>query len=260
MTNTLTPRSIADVPVAILAGGFATRLQPVTRTTPKALVGVAGQPFIDHQVDLLRRNGVRRLVLCLGHLGEQVEAHLGDGRDRGMEIRYSYDGDTLVGTAGALKRASDQLGETFWVMYGDSYMDIDYRAVFNAMSRTDALGLMTVIRNEGRWDRSNVLFEDGRLVRYDKKAPTPAMAHIDYGVALLRRPVLDRVPAGRFVDLADVYRDLVDEGRMIGHPVTRRFYEIGTPSGLEETRAYLSLRRKAAGRLTSLDPQPGVTP
>jgi NDP-sugar pyrophosphorylase family protein len=234
--------SIAEVPVALLAGGLATRLRPITETIPKALVEVDGRPFIDHQIDLLRRNGIRRVVLCLGYLGEQVEARLGDGRAFGMELGYSHDGETLLGTGGAVRRALDLLGEAFWVMYGDSYMDIDYPGVLDAFVRSGANGLMTVIRNEDRWDKSNVLFEDGRLLRYDKKATSPEMKHIDYGVALLRRRVLEPFAAGQAFDLADVYRDLVAEGRMVGYPVNQRFYEIGTPSGLEETRVYLAGR------------------
>ncbi len=234
--------SIALVPVALLAGGLATRLRPTTATIPKALVEIDGRPFIDHQLELIRRNGIRRVVLCLGHLGEKVEAHLGDGRALGMDLHYSYDGDTLLGTGGAVRRALPHLGEAFWVMYGDSYMGIDYRAILDFFARSGALGLMTVIRNENRWDRSNVRFDDGRLLHYNKNAPTPEMKHIDYGVALLLRPAVERIPAGRPADLAEVYRDLVAEGRMVGYPVTQRFYEIGTPAGLAETRAYLASR------------------
>ena len=234
--------SVAEVPVALLAGGLATRLGPITATVPKGLVEVDGRPFIDHQLELLRRNGVRQVVLCVGHLGEQLEAHLGDGSFLGMDLRYSYDGDKLLGTGGAVRRALPLLGEEFWVMYGDSYMDIDYPAILDFFGRSDAVALMTVIRNDNRWDRSNVLFEDGRLLSYDKRAPRPEMRHIDYGVALLRRPVLERVPAGVPWDLADVYHDLVAEGAMVGYAVTQRFYEIGTPSGLDETRAYLAAR------------------
>jgi NDP-sugar pyrophosphorylase family protein len=235
--------SIADVPVALLAGGLATRLRPITATVPKVLVEIDGRPFIDYQLELLRRNGIRQVVLCLGYLGAQVEAHVGDGRSRGLQVKYSHDGYTLLGTGGAIRRALPYLGELFWVMYGDSYMDIDYAAILDFFGRSDALGLMTVIRNENQWDRSNVLFEDSQLRCYDKKAPTPEMRHIDYGVALLRKPLLERLPAGRSTDLADVYHELVAEGRMVGYAVTQRFYEIGTPSGLEETRAYLAARR-----------------
>jgi NDP-sugar pyrophosphorylase family protein len=229
-----------DVPAAILAGGLATRLGSLTGTIPKALVDVAGRPFVDHQLSLLRRHGICRAVFCVGHFGEQIEAHLGNGADRGLSISYSYDGDQLLGTAGALRRALPQLGETFWVMYGDSYMDIDYAAVLDAFDRRHARALMTVIRNDDRWDRSNAEFRDGRLIAYDKHHRTPAMRHIDYGVALLSRGVMDRVPADRPSDLADVYRQLVAEGTMIGYEVSQRFYEIGSPAGLEETRRHLA--------------------
>lgn len=236
--------SIADVPVALLAGGLATRLRPVTQTIPKALVELAGKPFIDHQLALLHRNGIRSVVMCLGHLGEQVRDHCGEGSRYGLRLRYSFDGPKLMGTGGALARAGPMLGESpgdaLWVMYGDSYMDIDYRAVLEAFARKgDADGLMTVLRNGDRWDKSNVVFRDGRLIRYDKRNPTPDMDYIDYGVALLRRRVLERIPADRASDLAELYSALVAEGRMIGFEVTNRFYEIGTPASLEEARRYL---------------------
>jgi NDP-sugar pyrophosphorylase family protein len=232
---------IAGVPAAMLAGGLATRLRPITETIPKALVEVAGRPFIDHQLALLRRNGIRRVVLCLGHMGEQIAAHLGDGSALGMELCYSYDGDRLVGTGGALRRALPLLGDLFWVLYGDSYLDIDYAAVLRAFrERPETLGLMTVLRNGNRWDRSNVIFRGGELVRYDKREQTPEMEYIDYGAALLRREVLERIAPDTPYDLADLYSALVAEHRMIGYEVTRRFYEIGSHAGLEETRAYLA--------------------
>jgi NDP-sugar pyrophosphorylase family protein len=226
-------------PVALLAGGLATRLRPITTTIPKALVEVAGRPFIDHQLLLLRRNGIRRVVLCVGFLGEQVEQHLGDGRAFGMEVRYSYDGDKLLGTGGALRRALPLLDEAFWVLYGDSYLDFDYSAVFRCFTASDALGLMTVMHNQGRWDRSNVVFRDGRLVCYSKRASTPAMHHIDYGAALVRREAVLRLPVEQPADLADLYGELIAEGRMVGYEVTQRFYEIGSHEGLAETQAYL---------------------
>jgi NDP-sugar pyrophosphorylase family protein len=230
--------NIADLPVALLAGGLATRLRPITATIPKALVEVAGRPFIDHQLALLRRNGIRRVVLCLGYLGEQVQAHLGDGAAIGMELQYCFDGERLLGTGGALRRAMPLLGQVCWVMYGDSYLDIDYRAVLRAFS-SDALGLMTILRNGNRWDRSNVVFRAGQLLQYDKRAQTPEMAYIDYGAALLRDTVIERIPADQPYDLADLYSALVAERRMIGYEVTQRFYEIGSHEGLAETQAYL---------------------
>jgi NDP-sugar pyrophosphorylase family protein len=228
-----------EVPVAVLAGGLATRLGPITRTVPKCMVEVAGRPFLDHQLDLLRRNGIGRVVLCLGHLGDQVAAHLGDGSQRGMEVRYSFDGDQLLGTGGCLRRALPLLGETCWVLYGDSYLDIDYRAVFSAFQRQPVLGLMTVLRNANQWDKSNVVFQNGKLLCYDKRLMQPQMQHIDYGVSLLRRAAIERIPENTVCDLANLMHELVDRGEMIGYEVHRRFYEIGSPQGLLETARYL---------------------
>src|SRR5688572_14688997 len=179
----VTHLDIEKVPVALLAGGLATRLRPITETIPKAMVDIDGRPFIDHQLELLRRNGIRRVVMCLGYLGEMVERHVGDGSAWGMSVEYSYDGAKLMGTGGAVKRAAAKLDDVFWVMYGDSYMDIDYAAVLEHFDRSPgATGLMTVLRNGNRWDRSNVVFRDGKLLRYDKHNQTPEMDYIDYGV------------------------------------------------------------------------------
>jgi MurNAc alpha-1-phosphate uridylyltransferase len=234
---------LAEVPAAILCGGLATRLGPITQTIPKAMLEVAGRPFIDHQLDLLRRNGFGRVVLCLGHLGEQIETHLGDGQRFGMKIDYCHDGEKLIGTGGALRRAADLLGEMFWVLYGDSYMDIDYADVLADFEYhpTD-LAMMTVMRNDDRWDRSNAIFESGRVMRYDKRNKTKTMQFIDYGVGLLRREALLRIPPDRAFDLSDLYSALGAEGRLAGHEVFTRFYEIGTPQSLEEARAYLLAR------------------
>lgn len=230
---------ISTVPAALLAGGLATRLRPITETIPKAMVEVAGRPFIEHQLFLLRRNGIRRVVLCLGYLGEQIEQHLGNGTAFDMELRYSYDGDRLLGTGGALRRALPMLDSVFWVLYGDSYMDIDYRAVLAHFTVSQARGLMTVFRNDNRWDKSNVVFRDGRLLCYSKRAPSPEMRHIDYGVTLLCGEVVASLPADQPADLADLLSDMAGRGELIGHEVRQRFYEIGSHQGLEETQKYL---------------------
>jgi NDP-sugar pyrophosphorylase family protein len=230
---------IATLPAALLAGGLATRLRPITETIPKAMVEVAGRPFVDHQLALLRRHGIRRVVLCLGHLGERIERHLGDGTALGMELRYSHDGERLLGTGGALRRALPLLGPVFWVLYGDSYLDIDYRAVLSHFAAREARGLMTVYRNENRWDKSNVVFRDGRLLCYSKRSSTPEMRHIDFGVTLLKREVLLPVPTETPSDLADLISEMAASGELVGYEVSQRFYEIGSHQGLEETQRYL---------------------
>lgn len=227
------------LPVAVLAGGIATRLRPISETLPKALIAVAGEPFIAHQLRLLQREGVERVVLCVGHLGEMIRDFVGDGAGFGLKVDYGFDGDTLLGTGGALKRALPHLGDAFFVLYGDSYLDITYAPVLAAFRRAGAPALMTVFRNDGRWDTSNVLFDGSRVVRYDKRAPTPDMRYIDYGLGILTPATLVQRPAGTAFDLADVYAALADAGELAGYEVTRRFYEIGTPAGLAETDAYL---------------------
>lgn len=227
-------------PIAILAGGLGTRLYPLTERIPKPLVEVAGKPFIVHQIELLRRNDLDRIVLCVGHLGDRIQEILGDGQAFGVHIHYVFDGPVLLGTGGALKKALPYLGDSFFVIYGDSYLDIDYRAVGRVFDRSRKRGLMTVYKNANRWDRSNVLFSGRRIVRYDKKDPSGEMEHIDYGLGLLHREALESVPEKEKYDLADVYQTLIGQDQLAGYEVTRRFYEIGSRQGLEETRLYLS--------------------
>ena len=227
-------------PVAILAGGLALRMRPLTDSQPKALLEIAGRPFVEHQLELLRRRGLRRVVLCIGYRAEAIEARLGDGKALGLEVRYSRDGERLLGTAGALRRAAPLLGERFFVLYGDSYLDLDYAAVWAAALREEKPALMTVYRNEGRLEASNVLFEDGRLLAYDKRAPKPEMRHVDFGLAVLHASALERVPADSPSDLADLYRSLAADGGLAGLEVSQRFYQVGSPEGLAELRELLT--------------------
>jgi len=229
-----------SVPVAILAGGLATRLRPVTREIPKSLVEIAGKPFIIHQIELLRRNDIDHIVLCLGYLGDLIQATLGDGRALGVHIDYVFDGPKLLGTGGAIKKALPMLGEAFFVLYGDSYLDADYQKVLNAFERSGKLGLMTVYHNAGRWDRSNVLFLNGQVIRYDKRQPAPEMRHIDYGLGVLSKEAFSELPAGENFDLSLVHQKLIAREQLAGFEVTQRFYEIGSSEGLEEMRTYLS--------------------
>jgi NDP-sugar pyrophosphorylase family protein len=231
--------SVASTPVAILAGGLAMRLRPITEKIPKSLVSVAGEPFLAHQLRLLHSRGVRRAVLCVGYLGEMIEKEFGDGSSYGVELRYSFDGAKLLGTGGALRRASPLLGAEFFVLYGDSYLPIDYAAVLTAFHASGQPGLMTVFRNEGAWDTSNVHFADGRIVRYDKRERTPEMKHIDYGLGVFRASVFAERPEGEAFDLADVQGALVAQGQLAGYEIFQRFYEVGSHSGLAELETFL---------------------
>jgi N-acetyl-alpha-D-muramate 1-phosphate uridylyltransferase len=230
---------LANWPVAILAGGLATRLRPATAKIPKALLSVAGEPFLVHQLRLLHSEGFRKIVLCVGYLGKMIEAKIGDGKRVGLQIDYSFDGPTLVGTGGALKRALPRLGERFLVTYGDSYMPVDYAAIAEAFVRSGKPALMTVFENEGRWDASNVWFEGGEIHRYDKKVHTPQMRHIDYGISVLTSGVFSGFPDNAPFDLADLYSCLVSEKHIAAYEVKQRFYEIGSAQGLAELDALL---------------------
>jgi NDP-sugar pyrophosphorylase family protein len=230
---------LGNWPVAILAGGLATRLRPTTEKIPKALIPVAGQPFLGHQLRLLQSAGIRKVVLCVGYRGEMIEQEFGDGRNYGVELSYSFDGPELLGTGGALKKALPLLGQHFLVLYGDSYLPIDYSAPAHAFVAGGKLGLMTVFRNEGRWDTSNVSFQDGAIKSYSKKERTPEMRYIDYGLGILDSNALAPWPNGKAFDLTDVYRDLVSRNELAGFEVEQRFYEIGSPEGLAELDAML---------------------
>jgi NDP-sugar pyrophosphorylase family protein len=250
---------ISDIPVAILAGGLATRLRPITEKIPKSLISVAGKPFLAHQLELLHARGIRRAVLCLGHLGEMIQREFGDGSAYSVKLDYSFDssrhsglprrseaetgatadGPKLLGTGGAIKRALPLLGKEFFVLYGDSYLPVDYRAVAEFFRRSGKPGCMTVYRNEGKYDTSNVVFGNGEIIIYDKKAKSPEMRHIDYGLSLFQASVFAAYAAGQVFDLAEVLGRLVREKQLAGYEVRERFYEIGSPAGLAELETLL---------------------
>ncbi len=226
---------------AILCGGLATRLGGLTTATPKVLLEVAGRPFLDHQLRQVAAQGVRRVVLCTGHLSEQIEAFAGDGSAWGLHLKVSRDPRPVLGTGGALRQALPLLSDPFFVLYGDSWLEAPWAPalrVFEA-ARPRALALMTVVENAGRWDHSNVRFESGRIVDYDKAATAPEYRHADYGLGLLSHAAFAGQAEDRF-DLAQLYRRLVLEGRLAGHDTGQRFWEIGSAAGLAETRARLA--------------------
>lgn len=225
-------------PVAILAGGLATRLRPLTEKIPKALINVAGKPFIVRQLHYLKTQGITNIVLCTGYLGEQIESVVGNGRSFGMTVTYSPDGPLLLGTGGALIKALPLLGEQFFVLYGDSFLPCDFKNVQASFISSEKPALMTVLKNGNLWDKSNVLFRNGMLIEYNKNSPKPGMEHIDYGLGILSAEVLKDSPSRQPLDLADVYHRLSLEGRLSGFEVSERFYEIGSHSGLKEAEDY----------------------
>ncbi|MGZ8844569.1 MAG: nucleotidyltransferase family protein, partial [Pyrinomonadaceae bacterium] len=234
-----------NLPVAILAGGLATRLGLLTESIPKVLLDVAGKPFAFRQVELLKRHGLSKIVFCLGHLGEQVQDALGDGSEFEVELNYVFDGARPLGTGGALRKALPLLGDAFLVLYGDSYLDCDYQAISKYFVESDKDGLMTVFNNAGQWDRSNVIFRDGQIVQYDKVLTSPEMHHIDYGLGLFKSQAFSRYPEETSFDLTMVYQDLLARDKLAGYEVKSRFYEIGSIAGIEEMRKYFQKKDKS---------------
>jgi NDP-sugar pyrophosphorylase family protein len=230
------------LPVAILAGGLATRMKPHTDTVAKSLLDIQGKPFIDRQLECLAERGVRRVVLCIGHLGSMIRDHVKDGAAFGMNVQYSDEGPTLLGTGGALKKALRLLGGRFLVLYGDSLLEVDYEGIGRAFVDSGRKGLMTVYRNDGQFDTSNVLFAGGQIRRYDKDSRDPGIRHIDYGLGGLSDAAFHGVAEGARVDLARIYQDLLAEDQLAGYEVFQRFYEVGSPQGLADTRKHFEER------------------
>jgi MurNAc alpha-1-phosphate uridylyltransferase len=228
------------MPVVILAGGLATRLEQIAAKIPKSLLEIAGRPFLWHQLQLLKSHGVNRVILLVGHLGEAIQDRFADGADLGISLEYSFDGPVLLGTGGAIRRALPLLPEKFFVLYGDSYLRCDYFAVQEAFLKSRREALMTVYRNEGHFDISNVEFDGASILRYDKKDTTPAMHHADYGLGVFNRNVFAVLPPEQQIDLAAVYQDLLRKGQLAALEVPERFWEIGSVQGIRDTTRLLS--------------------
>jgi N-acetyl-alpha-D-muramate 1-phosphate uridylyltransferase len=240
-------------PIAVLAGGLATRMRPLTAQFPKALLEVAGEPFIAHQLRLFAREGIRNVKLLVGYCGEQIESFVGNGSRFGVKVDYVVDGPTLLGTGGAIRRAIDCLGPEFLVTYCDSWLDAPYAPVVEAFHASGRPALMCVFRNENRWDASNVQFENGVIRCYSKKVRLSEMHHIDWGLGMLKASAVATRPLDEPWDLAELYEELSTSGRLAGYEMTRRFYEIGSFEGLAETNRLLCTAPTVPIRSTGLD-------
>jgi len=231
------------LPVVLLAGGIATRMRPLTEKIPKSMLEIADRPFIAHQLCLLKNKGIEHVILCVGYFGEMIESYLNANGAFGLKIIFSYDGNTLLGTGGAIKNIGDKLPDNFFVLYGDSYLDIDYKKVEEAYYQSGKKALMTVYKNEGKWDTSNVAFNNNEIVSYNKKNKTKAMNYIDYGLGILNKQTFDNHNESVF-DLACIYEQLVVEKQLFGYEVFERFYEIGSKEGLKELEDIINCRNR----------------
>jgi NDP-sugar pyrophosphorylase family protein len=227
-------------PIAILVGGIATRLRPITEKIPKALVELAGEPFIAHQLRLLKCSGFSDIVICAWYRGEMISDYVGTGAQFDLNVTYSFDGERLLGTAGAIRKAVPLLGRNFFILYGDSYLPCDYRQIQSSYKVQGKQGLMTVYRNKGKWDSSNVEYVREKLVAYNKKVKTHGMKYIDYGLGIFNRKVFDSLQENTFSDLEEIYQILLKKNELAAYEVKNRFYEIGSKIGLKELDQLLS--------------------
>ena len=203
---------------------------------------VAGEPFIAHQLRELARQGIQNVVICVGYLGEQIEEFVKDGSEYGIYVQYSYETNVLLGTGGAIRNTLHLLNDDFFVLYGDSWLDIDYRSVYESFQNSGKTALMTVYRNEGRWDTSNVEMDGNRIIFYSKTKRNPRMTHIDYGLGILKQNIFEHYPEGANFDLAEIYESLSDSERLASFEAKNRFYEIGSHDGLKELNEILQER------------------
>jgi len=226
--------------VVIPAGGLGRRLKPLTEEVPKSMIPIQGKPFLEHQLNLLRRCGISDIVLCVGYLGEKIRDYFGDGKKFGVNIKYSEETEKLLGTAGALKNAWDLLDDTFFVTYGDAYLILDYRGVMRYFKKFNKLGLMVVYKNFDRYDKSNVVVEGDLIKVYNKQRRAPDMVYIDFGVSVLRKKALDLIPKGKVIDLEEFYHELIRRKELLAFETPQRFYEIGSEKGLKEFEKLVS--------------------
>jgi N-acetyl-alpha-D-muramate 1-phosphate uridylyltransferase len=227
------------LPVLILAGGLGTRLGELTESIPKVLVEVANKPFIYHQLKLLESNGIKEIVVALGHFGEKVQNYVEGLDDINMQINYSFDGDKLLGTGGAILNSLTLLSDPFYIMYGDSFLDIDYFEIAKYFLKKDKKALMTVLKNKNHWDRSNIEFSDEKILNYDKENITDRMEYVDYGLGILRKSAFENYSDGEKFDLAELYKKLINRNEMMAFEVKKRFYEVGSFIGINETSEYI---------------------
>lgn len=227
--------------IVILAGGLGTRLYPKTKTVPKSLLSINHKPFLSYQIDLLKKNNIFDIVLCLGKFSDQIINYYGNGKDFGVSIKYSIeDSDNLLGTAGALKKAGEYLDESFFVMYGDSYLPINFCQIWDKFQKINSLGMMTVYYNNNEFDKSNVSVENNFITVYDKSKKNNCFSFIDYGLLIFRKNILEIIPDNTFLNLDYVLQYLISKKQLYSYQVFQRFYEIGSFQGLKDFSKYVT--------------------
>lgn len=230
--------------IVILSGGLATRLNSLKLDVPKSMIEIKGKPFLLHQIELLKKNKLFNIVLCVGHLGDQIINYFGDGSRFGVNIQYSWEEDTLLGTGGAIKKASPLLDDNFLIIYGDSYLDFNYNRYIKYFYGAGILSLMTVYLNNDTIDKSNVTYKNGQVINYDKRGKQRLNYYIDYGATILSKKLLNMIPKNEFYDLSDLFTELSNKKLLFGYEISNRFYEIGSVKGIRDFEDYVKDENK----------------
>lgn len=225
--------------IVILCGGKATRLYPLTKKIPKSMIKVEGKPFLEYQLNLLKKNGILDIILCVGHKAQQIKKYFRNGKKFGLKIKYSSDEKRPLGTGGALKKAENLLEDIFLVMYGDSYLPFNFQKAIEFFKKFDKPGMMVAYKNLNKYEPSNVEVEKNLVKSYSKKKKTKKMKYIDYGVSIFKKEALKFIPKNQVYDLSQLYRDLIKKRQLLAYPAEKRFYQIGSPNGLEEFKKYI---------------------
>ncbi len=233
-----------DMQVAIIAGGLATRLGELTKSQPKSMIMIEGKPFLAYQLEYLKKAGVRNVILCTGHLGQQIEDYFGDGSKFGISIEYSRE-DRPLGTAGALKRAESKLLDIFFTLYGDSYLFLDYKLALSHFKSKNKLGMMSVYKNRDLYDKSNTAVSDGMVKRYSKQEKTQDMVYIEYGANIFDKKVLEMIPQDKPYGLEDLFPRLIEKEQLAAYEVTERFYETGSKQGIQDFTEFIQGKSQA---------------
>jgi len=230
--------------IVVLCGGKATRLYPLTKKIPKSMIRFEGKPFLEQQLDLLKKNRIFDIVLCVGYKAEQIKKYFGDGKNFGVEIKYSSDKKKLLGTGGALKKAENLLEDSFLVMWGDSYLPFNFQKAIKFFKKSNKPGMMIVFKNLNKYEPSNVEVKNNLVKSYSKKRKTKKMKYIDYGISIYRKEVLKHLPKNQICDLTKLQQALIKKRQLLAYPAEKRFYQIGSPDGLEELKNYIKRKTK----------------
>ena len=228
--------------MVIICGGLGTRLGHLTKYTPKSMIEIEGKPFLEYQIENLKKQSVTDIVLCVGHLSEKIEEYFGNGERFGVNLKYSFENDKLLGQIGAVKNAEPLLKDTFFIMYGDSYLSIDLHKVHNFFIQNNKPALMVVYKNHDKYDRSNIIIQDNMVVGYGEKQRTRDMVYIDYGTSVFRKKVLEYIPKDTPYSTEEFFSDLIKKQELLAYESEKRFYHIGTPEAIEDFRNYVMIK------------------